>query len=244
MEITERDLVLPALYVIKRKGSATTTDLIKELTIAFNPTGEDAKILDQRNDTKFSQKVRNLRSHRSNNGMSNYVSYVNGVFRLTSAGENYLATRIEELDYFFSQKFDYDDTTQMASKMAVEKQKIIVYNENELISEGAVRNKEARNRSKKLREAAISYYTQDGKLRCEICGFCFSEKYGQLGEGYIDIHHIKPICQYSANGVNEFIKNAVKDVRPVCANCHRMIHRDPKKPLSMEELKAIVNPSP
>ena len=63
MRIEEKMLILPALYVIKRRGKATTTDLINDLTIAFNPTGEDAQILSGRNNTKFSQKVRNLKSH-------------------------------------------------------------------------------------------------------------------------------------------------------------------------------------
>lgn len=57
--ISEKDLVLPALYVIKNHDKATTSVLIKELTEAFKPTGEDAEILAGRTDTKFSQKVRN-----------------------------------------------------------------------------------------------------------------------------------------------------------------------------------------
>ena len=67
MRIEENELILPALYIIKRRGSATTSDLIGDLTIFFNPTGEDAKLLSGRNDTKFSQKVRNLVSHREIN---------------------------------------------------------------------------------------------------------------------------------------------------------------------------------
>ena len=69
MRIEEKMLILPALYIVKRNGKATTSDLIAELTYVFNPSGEDAEILVGRNDTKFSQKVRNLVSHRENNGM-------------------------------------------------------------------------------------------------------------------------------------------------------------------------------
>lgn len=42
----------------------TTTDLIAALDKQFEPTGEDAEILEGRSDTRFSQKVRNLVSHR------------------------------------------------------------------------------------------------------------------------------------------------------------------------------------
>ena len=101
MRIEEKMLVLPALYIIKRKGKATTSDLIAELTYVFNPSGEDAEILAGRNDTKFSQKVRNLVSHRDNNGMDKYTEFVEGIYTLTSEGENYLNTRIDELNYFF-----------------------------------------------------------------------------------------------------------------------------------------------
>ena len=61
--ITEPDLILPALYIINRIPGITTSDLIQELREIFSPTGEDAVILQGRNDDKFSQIVRNLVSH-------------------------------------------------------------------------------------------------------------------------------------------------------------------------------------
>ncbi len=62
MRIEEKQLILPALYIIWRDGPVSTSKLIEELTAVFHPTGEDAEILAGRNDTKFSQKVRNLKS--------------------------------------------------------------------------------------------------------------------------------------------------------------------------------------
>ena len=118
MRIEEKMLILPALYIIKRKEKATTSDLISELVYVFNPSGEDAEILAGRNDTKFSQKVRNLVSHRENNGMDKYTEFVDGIYTLTTVGENYLNTRIDELNYFFSQKFIYDDTLTVATNIA------------------------------------------------------------------------------------------------------------------------------
>lgn len=63
--IPERELIIPALdAVINAGGEITTTQLIAELTVVFEPSGEDADIIEGRQDSKFSQKVRNLVSHR------------------------------------------------------------------------------------------------------------------------------------------------------------------------------------
>lgn len=63
---TESELIDPALYEInKYEQGLTTGQLIKLLTNILNPTGKDAEIIPGRNDTYFSQKVRNLISHKS-----------------------------------------------------------------------------------------------------------------------------------------------------------------------------------
>jgi hypothetical protein len=67
--VTEIELRRPILEELANSstGFMTTTSLIAKMIEKFNPTGEDAEILDGRNDSKFSQKVRNaLGSHRDN----------------------------------------------------------------------------------------------------------------------------------------------------------------------------------
>jgi len=62
---TEEDLIDPALFeMYKRGGKITTGELIKELINILKPAGQDAELLFGRKDTRFSQKVRNLISHR------------------------------------------------------------------------------------------------------------------------------------------------------------------------------------
>lgn len=65
--IPEHELNIPALRAAAARpnGEIPTSDLIAELEGALRPAGEDAQILAGRHDTKFSQKVRNLVSHRS-----------------------------------------------------------------------------------------------------------------------------------------------------------------------------------
>ena len=60
------------------------------------------------------------------------------------------------------------------------------------------------------------------------------------GKGFIEIHHEKPICQYDENGTEVFISEAIKYVKPLCANCHRMIHRKKNNPITIDELKNII----
>lgn len=63
--VRERDLAIPALRAAAaRGGEISTKHLIDELTQRFEPSGIDAEILEGRHDTYFSQKVRNLISHR------------------------------------------------------------------------------------------------------------------------------------------------------------------------------------
>jgi len=64
--ISERELVLPTLRLLDHGNAVwmTTSDIIANLTELFAPSGQDAEILGGRRDTYFSQKVRNMISHR------------------------------------------------------------------------------------------------------------------------------------------------------------------------------------
>lgn len=72
---------------------------------------------------------------------------------------------------------------------------------------------------------------------CSICGFDFEKIYGERGRGFIEIHHIKPLNLFSTE---EYV-NPETDLFPVCANCHRMIHRRSDSILTIEEMKKIIN---
>ena len=62
---TEKEIAHVALDVIGANPGIRTSELIHEISGIMCPTGEDLMILKNRNDTKFSQKVRNIKSHDS-----------------------------------------------------------------------------------------------------------------------------------------------------------------------------------
>lgn len=247
--ITENELVLPALYVIYLNKKANTTKIKNDLTNVFNPQGEDAKILAGRNDTKFSQIVRNLMgSHYESNHMSDYTKKDSSRnFVLTDNGLKYVKDNLEFLQYLFKNSFEYDHEIELSSKVFASKKskRVVIYDEDDTVTEGKVFTKTTviKERSQKLRAAAIAHYTVDGTVKCAVCGFDFKKIYGELGNGYIQIHHENPIYQYSDDGFEEYISEAVKNMKPLCANCHCMVHRNKSKLVSIAELKAIVDSS-
>jgi hypothetical protein len=92
--IPEPALIVPALELLNASpdGEMPTTDLIAGLENSLGPKGEDNAILDGRHDTKFSQKVRNLKSHKTleRRGLAERTHLG---FRITAAGRNYLKTK-------------------------------------------------------------------------------------------------------------------------------------------------------
>lgn len=244
--IEEKTLILPALYLIGENPGIKTSELIGMLTEYFRPEGEDAKILDGRNDTKFSQKVRNLKSHRDSNGMAEWTVYQKGSYWLTEDGRKYLAdTGVSEaLRSLGHNGFSYEEVQQVVNRAGQSgaRRRFIVYDETETVTEGKSEKKESmvKSRSRRLREAALSHYREaDGGIRCAVCGFDFRQAYGELGKDYIELHHEHPICQYSDEGVEKILKEALANIRPLCANCHRMIHRDRKRNMTVEELTRV-----
>lgn len=73
--------------------------------------------------------------------------------------------------------------------------------------------------------------------KCEICGFKFSDKYGEKFKNKIHIHHIKPISEIGKN----YIIDPAKDLIPVCPNCHMILHsKGNGETYSIEEVKAMI----
>lgn len=69
---------------------------------------------------------------------------------------------------------------------------------------------------------------------CAVCGMDFEKVYGEIGHEFIEVHHIVPISQRGG----DYVLKPIKDLRPLCSNCHSMIHRT--NPLmTIEEFKEL-----
>jgi hypothetical protein len=78
-------------------------------------------------------------------------------------------------------------------------------------------------------EAKRLFRARKGQLFCEVCGFSFSETYGELGREFIESHHLKPLSEVKPGEQTD-----VDDLLMVCSNCHSMLHRgDPSENLAL-----------
>jgi 5-methylcytosine-specific restriction protein A len=97
-------------------------------------------------------------------------------------------------------------------------------------AEGSVHRVEVNRyeRDRRARSACIAHYG----TACVVCGFEFERVYGTLGRGFIHVHHL---TELSTVGTGHIV-DPIKDLRPICPNCHAMAHREVPA-LSIEELR-------
>ena len=86
-------------------------------------------------------------------------------------------------------------------------------------------------RSRRARDKCLHHYGRS----CIVCGLNFEATYGEPAAGYIEVHHIVPIARLG----KEYRLNPIADLRPVCPNCHAVIHRR-EPPFSIEEVKGML----
>jgi len=87
-------------------------------------------------------------------------------------------------------------------------------------------------RNIEAREKCLEYYGYD----CYACGANMEKLYGEMGKEFIHVHHIVPLYEIK----KKYCVNPIKDLRPICPNCHAITHR--RKPaLSINELQELIN---
>lgn len=83
-------------------------------------------------------------------------------------------------------------------------------------------------RNSEARQKCLIHYGYD----CAVCGFNFFETYGDLGKNFIHVHHV-----YDISLINDsYIVDPIKHLRPVCPNCHAMLHKE-RPAMSIDVLK-------
>ncbi len=71
---------------------------------------------------------------------------------------------------------------------------------------------------------------------CHVCKMSFGSRYGEIAEGFIHVHHLQPLSEVK----EAHLVDPVKDLRPVCPNCHAMLHFLGNPVLSIEELRELM----
>jgi hypothetical protein len=86
-------------------------------------------------------------------------------------------------------------------------------------------------RDRHARDECIQKYGTD----CYVCGFSFRAAYGEIADGIVHVHHLRPLAEIG----KQYKVDPIADLRPVCPNCHAVLHwRIPA--YSIEEVKALL----
>ena len=71
-----------------------------------------------------------------------------------------------------------------------------------------------------------------------VCGINFGKYYGEIAEGIIEVHHLRP----ASVAKQEHNVDPIKELRPICPNCHALVHRR-NPPFTIEEVKQMIKTS-
>lgn len=86
-------------------------------------------------------------------------------------------------------------------------------------------------RDKGARKACLEHYGYN----CSACGVSLESVYGEIAKGFIHVHHVNPISDIK----KEYKLDPVEDLRPVCPNCHSILHLK-SPPMSITDLQIIL----
>jgi hypothetical protein len=86
-------------------------------------------------------------------------------------------------------------------------------------------------RDPRARAACIRHYG----TTCFLCGFNFVAVYGAVMEGFTHVHHLKPLSSVGP----DYEVDPIRDLRPVCPNCHAVLHRQ-EPAYSLDEVRRFL----
>lgn len=87
-------------------------------------------------------------------------------------------------------------------------------------------------RDRNARKACLEHYG----YKCYACGVNLENIYGEIAKGFIHVHHETPISTIK----EEYQLNPIEDLKPICPNCHSIIHLT-HPPMSIAELQSMLN---
>jgi hypothetical protein len=104
---------------------------------------------------------------------------------------------------------------------------------NDALYEGALQQvlRETQKRTREARRQCCEHYG----TTCSVCGINFGRTYGRRAEGFIHVHHLTRLAARK----RRHKVDPIRDLRPVCPNCHAVIHLRPPE-LSIQEVRALL----
>ncbi|WP_214770520.1 HNH endonuclease [Exiguobacterium sp. s133] len=129
-------------------------------------------------------------------------------------------------------KFNEDRVKQLVHivELDVEAEQV----EEEYSFEGNVKYYHTKRYERSVKNRALAIKKHD--VNCMACGFNFEEAYGEHGKNFIEVHHVKALST-----LDEAVRiDPEVDLTPLCANCHRMIHRKKDHALTVDQLIEIL----
>ena len=227
---SEFDLIVPALAIIgAHPDGITTSDLLSALRRELKPKGDDLELLANRSDDRFSQKVRNLKSHDTLE-KKNLAIFVDAKYYITEYGSEFVVGGIEISESLRSQGFSEPQRRRAIDNNYLN---IVIEEGQRIASDRAVIQ-----RSALLRRAAFKHFADTGgSIACIGCGFRAEKVYGEKARGMIDMHHTEP---RAGESVRIIFEAAIKKITPLCPNCHRIVHMDSARCMPIHELRGLL----
>lgn len=114
--------------------------------------------------------------------------------------------------------------------------KLDIKNEQKIYTEGSPNQVTVTKyeRNPHARKVCLDHYGYN----CAVCDFNFEKVYGEVGKNFIHVHHLNQVADIG----KEYTINPIEDLRPVCPNCHSMIHKK-KEAYTIKEIKNFITPN-
>ena len=234
-KLTEIELILPFLKVLEMQGGEASTEQVKTFIRENFPLSEEDKTPSKtrKNEEIWEQQVRNLIAHETLENRDYILRKEKGLYSITEEGRKHLETHREALTILLASGFNRDDIIEELKNPKPLLKEISII-------EGKKQFKQTTTycRSKELRDLAIKKFSlNSGKIPCKVCKFNFEDRYEDIGRGFIEIHHLKPVCDLGE--IETSFAKAFANLAPLCSNCHRIVHR--KNPcFTLEEMSRIL----
>lgn len=228
---TQKEVVEPLLLTLYLLGgddhAMSSSDTYEPLAVYFDLTEDDRKksrhdvLGDNRSESFWANRVQWARRHLNDIGALD-TSLGRGIWKLSPSGTQQAESLLNKYN---KNHFLTSIKEQFPEEVSTRK----------VLKEGATRtvSVNAYERNPKARQECIEHFG----IKCVVCNVSLEDIYGEAAKGLIHVHHLIPLSQIGV----EYTVNPKSDLRPVCPNCHAVIHR--KAPsYTIEEMQAMLRP--